>query len=499
MKKDKDWFKERGYPHFSNKISKKQRSLIESYLKNPEKIASHSFLPLIFKQIKQRRYKISDFNGKLRRSHKKLKGGKIVSNSKIREILYSTHVDAHIYSYYTQKIISPKYENYLRHNDLLSSSISAYRRLKTEDGLKFKNNVHFAKDVFCEIKRRESCVSLVVDIENFFPSLDHKKLKLAWAKILGFKSLPKDHYNLYKSITKFSYIKLEDLKTYKGHYDEKKLALIRKEGKNTFFNNVKELIDSDIIIHKNQKTNKNKKLIGIPQGLPISALLANIYMLSFDEAIIEKLTIENNIFYRRYSDDIVFICDEKQISLIENTLKTEIEKINLKVSKEKTEKTLFKYIDDKLWSYRIKESSLIKNIPLNYLGFEFYGHKTLLKSKNLAQFYREMKNTISRKNKRIEVIKDKYLVDNAPIFKRKIYRQYSYLGVKTRMIPFSKTEYQKGKKINFKGFKKFRGNYIKYAYMASEELDAPEIKRQVRNHWKILQKTIKKYNFSNIK
>ncbi|MBG6130547.1 hypothetical protein IWQ47_002023 [Aquimarina sp. EL_43] len=30
-------------------------------------------------------------------------------------------------------------------------------------------------------------------------------------------------------------------------------------------------------------------------------------------------------------------------------------------------------------------------------------------------------------------------------------------------------------------------------------MNAPEIKRQIKNHWKILQQTMKKYDFSNVK
>ncbi|WP_239772599.1 hypothetical protein [Tenacibaculum finnmarkense] len=175
-KKQKDWFKDRGYPHFSNKTPLSVRKKVESYVSNPQKIAKHSFLPLIFKEIKQRRYKESNFgdenSNKIRRSHKKLKDGKMISNTKIREILYATHIDAHVYPYYTQKIITPKYEAYLRKNELLSNAVTAYRRIETDDKLKFKNNVHFAKDVFDEIKKRQNCVALVLDIENFFPSLN---------------------------------------------------------------------------------------------------------------------------------------------------------------------------------------------------------------------------------------------------------------------------------------------------------------------------------------
>lgn len=499
MIQEKDWFKDRGYPHFSNKTPLSVKKDIERYILNLEKVAKHSFKPLIFKEIKQRRYKESDFNGIYRHSHKKInKKGKIVSNTKIREIMYASHIDAHIYSYYAQKIITPKYEDYLNKNIELSNAASAYRQILTDDKIKFKNNVHFAKDIFDEIRNRENCVVLAFDVENFFPTLNHKKLKLIWAKILGYKTLPKDHYNIFKAATNFSFVKLKDLKTKNNHFDEKKLSKLKKDGKHTFFENTRELIDSDIVIHKNQK-HKNGKLIGIPQGLPISALLANMYMLPFDEAIINELSAEKDIFYRRYSDDIVVICNEIDVKHVEQFIINQIQKIELVISLEKTEKTLFKIDNGKLQSFKIDGLNLIKNIPLNYLGFEFYGHKTLIKSKNMASFYRDMKDTIRRKSKRVEKINEKELKDESPIFKRKIYRLYSFKGVKSRLLDSKRSEFLDGKLV-VKPFKrKFRGNYIKYVYRASEEMNAPEIKKQVRRHWKILQSTLKKYNFSNVK
>ena len=288
------------------------------------------------------------------------------------------------------------------------------------------------------------------------------------------------------------------MRTKKGHFDEKELSRLKKLGKHTFFENVKDLIDSEIIIHKNQ-VNKDGKLIGIPQGLPISALLANIYMLSFDEAIIRELTVKHNVFYRRYSDDIVVVCEEDQIDIIESVVDKEIKKIDLKVSFEKTEKSLFKMNKDRLQSYKIDGEKQIENIPLNYLGFEFYGYQTLLKSKNLAKFYREMKETINRKHKRVEHIKEKHLLDESPLFKRKLYRLFSFKGAKSRIIPAKRTDFVNGKAKTKLFDRKFRGNYLRYAYRASEDLEAHEIKRQLRNHWKILQKTISKYDFSNVK
>lgn len=493
-----DWFKDRGYPHFSSKTPLSTRKDVERYISDYKNVSQHSFYPLLFKEIIQRRYKLSDFNGVEKRSHKKIKKGKIISNAKKREILYATHIDAHIYSYYTQ-LLSVEYEKYLQKNLHVSNSISAYRQIRTLCETKFKNNVHFAKDVFDEIKKRRNCVALCFDIENFFPSLDHKLLKLIWAKMLECKSLPKDHYNIYKAVTKFSYVKLDDLKTKKGHFDEKQLSKFRKLGRNTFFQSMNDLVSSDIVIHKNQKLNKRGKLVGIPQGLPISAVLANIYMLPFDEAIIDGLSENHGIFYRRYSDDIVVLCRFDEIKFVESFIKEQIEKIKLIISIPKTEVTVFKEDNGRLQCFRMIEGDLKKNIPLNYLGFEFYGYQTLLKSKNLAAFYREMKDSIRRKYKRVEKIKEKKLEDSAPVFKRKIYRLYSFKGEKSREIPAKRSEFINGKlKVNrFK--RKYRGNYIRYVYRAADEMQAPEIKRQVRNHWKILQATMRRYDFSNVK
>lgn len=500
MRRQKDWFKDRGYPHFSNKTPVNIRKKIFYYISNQHKVAHHSFHPLIFKEIRQRRYKLSNHNGVIKRSHRKVENGKVISNAKIREILYATHIDAHIFSYYTQTKISPKYETYLKKKPILSDAITAYRQIKTENGIKFKNNVNFAKDVFDEIKKRQNCVSLVLDIENFFPSLNHKKLKLAWAKVLGLKSLPIDHYNLFKATTRFSYVKLKDLKTKNGHFDEKELAENRKKGKHSFFKNIKELIESHVTIYKNQKRDEKGKLKGIPQGLPISAILANIYMLSFDEAIINELHKKHGVFYRRYSDDIILLCERGQINFVEKFVKKQIEKIHLNISFEKTERTLFKPTENRLQCYKIKDDgSLNENHPLNYLGFEFYGYQTLIKSKNLASFYRRMKETIKRKHKRVESLKEALLLDEAPIFKRKIYRLYSFKGVKSRKLPSKFTDFEKGQAYTKYYEKKFRGNYLRYAYRAADTLNAPEIKRQMRNHWKILQETLKKYDFSNVK
>jgi len=219
-------------------------------------------------------------------------------------------------------------------------------------------------------------------------------------------------------------------------------------------------------------------------------------MLPFDQIIVDELTIKKNVFYRRYSDDMIFICNKNQIAEIKEFVENQIKLIKLDISIDKTEIVEFdeKIVSGKLrlQSISVLKNRIIENYPLSYLGFEFYGYQTLIKSKNLSSFYRDMKESIARKSKRVESIKKRDLIDELPLFKRKLYRLYSYKGVKTRKLIYLPKSSSNKIKI-----KDYRGNFIRYALKASEVLDAPEIKHQIRNHWKIIQNTIDKYDFSN--
>ena len=176
IKHQKDWFRDRGYLHITNRTTERNRKYLERYIKNPVAIASHRFSPLILKQTNTRRYKYSLALNK--RSHKSLDDkGSLTSNAKVRPIMYATHIDSNIYSYYSQRIIQPKYEDYLKENSKLNDCVTAYRQIKSDDKVRFKYNVDFAKEVFEEIKQRGTCAVLAFDIENFFPTLNHPQLK----------------------------------------------------------------------------------------------------------------------------------------------------------------------------------------------------------------------------------------------------------------------------------------------------------------------------------
>jgi len=492
----KDWFKDRGYLHLTNRINKADKNKVLHYVSNLEKVRKHRFSPFILRQTSDRRYKYSE--NLERRSHKAVDDrGEISSNTKVRPIMYATHIDSHIYSYYSHKIIQPRYEAILKRQSLLDESITAYRQIENDDLVRYKYNVDFAKDVFNEIKRREDCCVLAFDIKNFFPSLDHQQLKKVWSELLGTKSLPKDHYAIFKSITNYSYFFYDDLRQRrKGHLNEKKIAKLRNEGKFQLFENYNDFQDSGIQVYKNQKKTDGK-IAGIPQGLPISAMLANLYMLPFDESIIENLVKKKNCFYRRYSDDLVVVCNSDDVHEVEDFVMNEIEKIKLVIASSKTEKFRFKKVNYRLECFKIKGTQLIPNSYLQYLGFDFYGYKTLIKSANISRFYREMKESIAMKDKRIEAVQKKYLTDDAIIFKRKIYRLYSFRGIQSRKLPAQKIVYTNGKLEKKEFDRKYRGNFIKYAYRAADIMEAPEIRRQLRRHMIILKRYINKFEIDN--
>ncbi|SKB96804.1 reverse transcriptase domain-containing protein [Chryseobacterium balustinum] len=431
-----DWIKEKGYLHLSPslKIGEDWGKYYQN-IKNENYVAHYAFYPLIHTILKDRKYKKGDpekhKHGDGRRHCQIHKDTNVPEKThKLRPLHYASHMDALVYGYY-KEILNDLYEKKLNENPLLDSSVNAYRKIPISDeNEKGKSTIHFAKEAFDEIKKRgvdqDVCV-LTFDLKSFFPSLNHQFLKQKWKWLLGVDELPKDHYNVFKACTKFRYVLLDDLRIQKKNkggrklgFDESKLAKIRKEkGFKCFFESNEELRktikEGKLRVYSNPFFSKDKKNIGIPQGLPISALLANVYLYDFDLKIVNNLVQELGVYYKRYSDDIVVICRPNQSESIEKYIYDLVEESKVEISKNKTEKFLFKNIqyspkhdNKRLTCFKVhKITKEEKETPLLYLGFEFRGYKTVIKSANLSRYYRKIISITKRRCKRAKTLLDK--------------------------------------------------------------------------------------------
>lgn len=80
-----------------------------------------------------------------------------------------------------------------------------------------------------------------------------------------------------------------------------------------------------------EKSIRNKK--GVPQGIPIANVLAEIYLKDFDE----KYKKRRNIRFFRYVDDILILCNKTEIEEIKREIISEIEDVyKLKVNSDKS-------------------------------------------------------------------------------------------------------------------------------------------------------------------
>jgi hypothetical protein len=477
-KKDNSWLRPRGYIHFTKKFDrfdKEDCKFLAGYVSTPKTVASHSFFPLIHRPIITRRYKVigKDEKGHTIRAHHNLDKatGKIKSTAKERHIFYSTHLDAYIYSYYCKEILGPLYEAKINEVPGLSDCICAYRKIPIKpDALSNKNNINFAYDTFKFIKSYGECVALTFDVSAFFDSLNQKYLKQQWCKLLSKQSLPEDHHNIYKSLTRISFV--EYYKVLK-EFDIQNQNKLRKKKVISFCNDIQEfkkriqtkgLIKTHPYKSRNPIGAKNEyEYIGIPQGTPISAFLSNLYMLEFDRIMFEEIVVKKNGLYKRYSDDIVVICKPEFKNEIESiVLNTIKDKFFLTINKDKVDTSVFTET----------KKGLTCDKPLRYLGFEFDGKRALVKNASISKFYRQMKKAVKAQAKRAWFNKRKRgkEISTARIYKHDLYKSYSHLS-------------EKGADRS----------YHSYVKEAAKVMGEKAILKQLSQSWNNLNDEIKKY------
>ncbi|MBY7733153.1 hypothetical protein JHW46_22705 [Vibrio splendidus] len=84
-------------------------------------------------------------------------------------------------------------------------------------------------------------------------------------------------------------------------------------------------------------------LVGVPQGLSISNILAEIYMMKIDASLQNK-----DIFYKRYVDDVLIFCKESEAEELYTNYVRDVEQLGLEVHEaaHDSDKTTIKPIDD---------------------------------------------------------------------------------------------------------------------------------------------------------
>ncbi|WP_196893984.1 reverse transcriptase domain-containing protein [Aureivirga marina] len=509
---DYDWLKFKRYPHIGKPLNKKKdKAWVLGYVQNPDKIAKHKFVPLIHRTMSQRKYRPL-------KSASKNKFGKrerTVCDKKIRKIYYPSHLDSIIYSYYNF-ILTNKYENYIKNKPFKDSPV-AYRKIPIGNERKGnKSNIEFAFEAFNFLEKNKSrkLSIIVADVTSFFDNLDHKILKTQWKKILEVNELPKDHYALYKNLVSKKYVYENDLfkrfqnkliiERFKPHNTNekelkrkyiKKIYNLRKENvvafctKKDFFNEATDLIRVEKPYKDNLRKNMGKEVLkGIPQGTPLSATLANIYMLDFDEKIY-KNTSENSKkgFYQRYSDDLIIICDQKDEKYFYNLIKREVEIISkLEIQRSKT--NIYRYeldVNNNFHGGIFEDGKLNSNKQLEYLGFMYDGKKIRIKTAGFSQFYRKM----NRSFKRGTYFAKKNNSTSEFLYETRLYKKYTHVGSKRKMkwikVPNTEKKYIKSNYYDW-------GNFLSYIHKAdnimSEINKDNSIKKQYSNVWKNFHK-----------
>jgi hypothetical protein len=495
----KDWFRPKKYPHIGLPLSFEDRSWVEKYVSNPNKVSKHAFLPFIHKTSIVRKFRKKSFPCGKRTKHRFV-------GKKERELFYASHLDSNIYSYYAAKL-AKLYEIELQ-NQGITDNITGYRRIPVNsDSKENKCNIDFANELFCHIRnhKEKKLIAISFDIKSFFDNLDHKILKQAWYHVVkSRKTLEKDHYNVFRNITKFSYINARDIfEEFKEEiWVENKLGERRqKKIKRSFnlknHNAIAFCKEKDIIrlrrknyIKSNKRTETTEgqyvlRQKGIPQGSPISAILSNMYMLDFDKQA-SLFIDECQGFYRRYSDDMVVVCKPKHMKDVINFFTAKIKEYKLEIQPQKTQVFYFHKIKNRFHCF--EKNLLHKNLQTNtffdYLGFSFDGHSVMLKSASLATYHRKMKRAIKRGyfySSRI---------DNSTkgeFFKGRLYKQYTERGAKRRYVykrdSKNPSQFIVSKKYNW-------GNYLTYTKKASKRMANNKIQSQTKKHWKLFHDSL---------
>lgn len=367
--------KPKRYPHFSAPLSASKTEVIAT---SPGMVSGHAFLPFITYEKKWRRFK---------------KGDK--REFKVRPIKFASSTDANIFSYYRDRLSGP-YEQILLEREI-ADCVIAYRKIPVEPGKsQGKCNIHFANEVFCQVREVKRCCVVALDVKSFFESLDHGRLKRVWCQLLGETQLPKDHYAVFKQLTRQPTISRDVAFERLGYSERDKRGVLQyvKARKDV----PRQLCSSARFRQEVEKCGSerliitNKKPYGVPQGAPLSDLLANAYLIEFDAAMAAYVKGKGG-YYRRYSDDILVIvpgdgrAGKGAREFTERLMRQQ--GAQLKINPEKTSTVCFAPSDGRLLCRSVGNSKSIQG--LEYLGFRFDGNNIYIRNSTISNLKRKIR------------------------------------------------------------------------------------------------------------
>ncbi|MDO7884275.1 antiviral reverse transcriptase Drt2 [Hymenobacter cheonanensis] len=389
----------KSYLHFDFAVSDAELAEWKPKLLDPEQVRQRSFYPFL-KMVK------------LRKRFKKGEDGvRRPASPKPRDICYAAHHDALFYSWYgfqLEQLLE------LRLQAMgVEECVLAYRATG-------RNNLHFAKEVFDYIADQSSCVALAFDVTKFFDTLDHGHLKRSWVDLLAERELPRDHYTIFKAMTRFRFVLVEQLQEALG---AEGFARCKRRRRLVYPHQFRaQLLPL-------QQTNLEKR--GIPQGAPLSAVLSNLYMLPVD-IVLHQFAEANQGIYRRYCDDLLLVLPIGTEHAAEALVRAQLSGLCLELNEGKTERRFFTRTEAGELECRDEKCAFL---PLQYLGLEYCGRQVLLRGSSLAKYHQRLRSGVRK-----AVWKAKK-AGGEKTYRRKLYTRFTRLG-ESNFITYAERAYQ---------------------------------------------------------
>jgi hypothetical protein len=382
------------YPHFDAPITLRE---IQNLVTDRERVAANPFYPFFLYEESWQPFRSTD---------------SAKPDKKTRPIRYGARRDAYIFALYRRKL-SRLYEARLREMGIEDCPI-AYRQVLKPERAGGKCNIDFAKDAFDEIDRLGDCVAVALDIKGYFENLDHARIKCIWCDLLGVQKLPPDHYAVFKNITKYRFVDQREvyarlgyfgLRERNGHLVPGFLVPFRDMPKQLCSNaEFRAKICGGDPKHGPSLVQKNTLRHGIPQGAPISDLIANFYLLGFDKVLADYAQARGGR-YMRYSDDILLILPGGSVGARAaiDFATTEIRKHGpeLRIKDTKTCVAQFQRTPDGLRFHHLKQrpDEPAKN-GFEYLGFRYDGRRVYVRDSTISRFFRKVAGAAKRDGRR---------------------------------------------------------------------------------------------------